>query len=149
MARNASEVDCVALIMCIFQAPVSAIPGLYVCFFLARETVGDRWRLSFSRASTMLIPLMASRLMLSLKKTAMKPTRLSVATDSWLSELDMTARFASRAPRTRISLGFAAEDIALEPGLQPSQGGGYDHNLNPSLARSPSDGVASSPDPRV
>ena len=99
--------------------------------------------------------------MLSLKKAAMKQTKmrsLSIATNHISSGVNRTTRFALRTPsefldvpRTCAPPGFFDESVSLEliSVSQPSQVDGYDHQLRLSPARSSSDGMTSSLDPRV
>ena len=152
-----SGVDCVVLIVCIFSGISLGTPWAVRFSSTLGRPSGDRSHVSFPRASTVLIPLMASRLMLSLKKAAteqMGIISLAPTTNPRLSGTIRTLRFASRTPsefpevpRTPVPPGFAEEDVELGSVPRTLQGGGYDYELCSPPARLSSDGMASPPDP--
>ena len=105
----------------------------------------------------MLVPLMASRLMLSLKKAAAEPARMhtiSIKTNPnpRLPVISRGMRFSSRVPGglpevpgTSVSQRFLEEDVELGPVPQTPRKGGYSYQVNDISAAS--DGMASSPNP--
>jgi len=102
-------------------------------------------------ASTMLIPLMASRLMLSLKKAAVEPARMHTISitanpNPRLSVISMSMRFSSRVPGglpevpgTPVSQRFFEEDVEdVELGSVPQtpRKDGYGYQVNDISAAS-------------
>ncbi|KAF9787198.1 hypothetical protein BJ322DRAFT_707199 [Thelephora terrestris] len=102
-------------------------------------------------ASTMLVPLMASRLMLSLKKAALEPARMGAASimdNPGLSVMTRSIQFSSRVPRgfpdipgtpagTRVYEGDVLELSAVSR-TPRKDGPGYQVDI-PPVSRSSSD----------
>jgi len=91
--------DGIALTVRKYPEPHSGLPRAVSPSFSSRvETIGVNSHLS--RAATVLIPMMASRLMLSLKKTAMEPAAVWSPPNSnmGMSMEHRSMRFASGVP---------------------------------------------------
>jgi hypothetical protein len=105
----------------------------------------------------MLVPLMASRLMLSLKKAALEPARMGAASimdNPGLSVMTRSIQFSSRVPRgfpditgtpvgTRAYEGDVLELSAVSR-TPRKDGPSYQADI-PPVSRSSSDGMASAP----